>query len=131
MPTQAAFGAAAGHVYEGFYRAEVRERRGLGYPPGSRLANVVVSGPDEASVARGAAAVEGHLRPRGRPGLRLVGPAPCPLERLRGRTRHHLLLKSETPSALDDALWDLTRREGELLASADRLEIDRDPMSLL
>ncbi len=130
MPTQAAIVAAAAHDYEGFYRSEVELRRGLGYPPGARLANVVVSGPDETSVARGAAAIDRHLRDRDLPGLRIVGPAPCPLERLRGRTRQHLLLKSETASALDDALWDLARRE-DLLASADRLEIDRDPMSLL
>ena len=32
---------------------------------------------------------------------------------------------------LDDALWDLTRLEETLLASADRLEVDRDPLSLL
>ncbi|MGH7556668.1 MAG: replication restart helicase PriA [Gemmatimonadota bacterium] len=131
MPTQAAIVAAAAHDYEGFYRSEVELRRGLGYPPGARLANVVVSGPDETSVARGTAAVDRHLRDRGLPGLRIVGPAPCPLERLRGRTRHHLLLKSEAASVLDDALWELVRREGDLLASADRLEIDRDPMSLL
>ncbi|MGH7564749.1 MAG: replication restart helicase PriA [Gemmatimonadota bacterium] len=131
LPGQPAIVAAAGHDYEGFYRNEVQQRRGLGYPPGARLANVVVSGPDEISVESGAGAVDRHLRDRRLPGLRIVGPAPCPLERLRGRTRHHLLLKSETPSSLDDALWELTRREGELLARADRLEIDRDPLSLL
>ncbi len=131
LPTQAAIVAAATHDYEGFYRSEVEVRRGLGYPPGARLANVIVSGPDEGSVARGAAAVDRHLAGRDLPGIRIVGPAPCPLERLRGRSRHHLLLKSATASALDDALWDLACREKELLAAADRLEIDRDPLSLL
>jgi hypothetical protein len=40
-------------------------------------------------------------------------------------------LKADGAPVLDDALWDLARREEALLASADRLEIDRDPLSLL
>jgi primosomal protein N' (replication factor Y) len=123
--------AAAAHDYESFYRREKPDRDALGYPPATRLANVVASGPEAASVEGAIARVSDHLRARPARGLAVVGPAPCPLERLRGRWRHHLLLKSETPPPLERALRDLARREEELVGGANRLEIDRDPMSLL
>ncbi len=123
--------AAAGHDYEGFYRHEMERRRGLGYPPATRLANVVVSGEDEAAVETGVERVAARLAARRAPGLTAVGPAPCPIERLRGRSRHHLLLKATSPAALDRALWDLAHREDALVGSGCRLELDRDPLSLL
>ncbi|CAN5316180.1 primosomal protein N' [soil metagenome] len=131
MPDHYAVTAAAGHDYEGFWRHEFEKRRGLGYPPATRLANVVVSGPDAGSVGEAAKRVAARLRGGLAPGLALVGPAPCPLERLRGRTRHHVLLKAEQPALLDRALWDLAREEERIVGSANRLEIDRDPLGLL
>jgi primosomal protein N' (replication factor Y) len=131
MPDHFAVTAAAAHDYEAFYRREKPDRAALGYPPATRLANVVASGNEEAAVEAAIGRVAEHLRERPAPGLALVGPAPCPLERLRGRWRHHVLLKAETPPPLDRALRDLARRKEELVGSANRLEIDRDPLSLL
>jgi primosomal protein N' (replication factor Y) len=59
----------------------------------------------------------------------VLGPAPCPIERIRERWRWHLLVK--TPDA---AL--LTRLVGYVAAKAPvrppiRLVVDRDPTSLL
>jgi primosomal protein N' (replication factor Y) len=123
--------AAATHDYEAFYRRETPDRAALGYPPARRLANVVASGTDAAAVEAAIERVAEHVRGEATDGLTLVGPAPCPLERLRGRWRHHALLKAESPAALERTLWDLARREDELAGGGARLEIDRDPMSLL
>ena len=131
LPEHFVITAAASHDYEAFYRRERQDREALRYPPSTRLANVVVSGPDESSVEAAAARMADHLRARLAAGLTLVGPAICPLERLRGRWRHHVLLKAEAPQLLDRALWDLARREDELVGAANRLEIDRDPLGLL
>ncbi|HUP01051.1 MAG TPA: primosomal protein N' [Gemmatimonadota bacterium] len=131
LPEHHAITAAAAHDYEGFYRREAESRRGLGYPPWTRLANVVVSGREAGRVADAATRVADRVRERLPKGLLVVGPAPCPIERLRGRTRHHILLKSESPALLDRALADLARREADLVGPAGRLEIDRDPLSLL
>jgi primosomal protein N' (replication factor Y) len=92
---------------------------------------VVVSGSSDDDVAEAAVRVADHLRARPAAGLAVVGPAPCPLERLRGRTRHHVLIKAVSPSELERALWDLARHEQSLVGATNRLEIDRDPLSLL
>jgi primosomal protein N' (replication factor Y) len=131
LPEHFVITAAAAHDYEAFYRREIPDRAALGYPPARRLANVVASGTDAEQVAAAIGRVSDHLAAAAIEGLALVGPAPCPLERLRGRWRHHALLKAESPATLERALWDLARREDELAGGAVRLEIDRDPMSLL
>jgi primosomal protein N' (replication factor Y) len=138
MPGHHAIGAAAAHDYEGFWRGEAERRRALRYPPAARLANVVVSGRSAEAVAEGAerAAEQARGTTAAGPGSRrereieVVGPAPCPLERLRGRWRWHFLLKATTPGPLERALTDLARSGGELAGGA-RLELDRDPVSLL
>ncbi len=124
---------AAAHDVRGFMAAELVERRDPPYPPHLRLANVVVSGKDEQAVARGAERVASWLRAllAARPEVHatVVGPAPCPIERVRDRWRWHSLLK-----AADDG--ELTRLAGYLAARAPvpggvRLVVDRDPASLL
>jgi primosomal protein N' (replication factor Y) len=58
-----------------------------------------------------------------------LGPAPCPLSRLRGRYRWHLLLKAGSHDTLRERL----QRAFAGLSASDRagLTIDIDPMSLL
>ncbi|HET6637183.1 MAG TPA: helicase-related protein, partial [Gemmatimonadota bacterium] len=129
LPEHFVLTAAAAHDYEAFYRRERRDREALGYPPATRLANVVVSGPDPEPVAEAIERVAESAR--GHEGVTVVGPAPAPLERLRGRWRHHALLKAGSPQPLDRVLRELARREEELVGGSSRLEIDRDPLSLL
>ena len=124
---------ASGHDVRGFVEAELRERRDPPYPPHVRLANVVLSGKDERTVARAADGLGEWLRAllAARPDVHatVLGPAPCPIERVRDRWRWHLLVKAD-----DDA--GLTRLAGYLVARAPvpvgaRLVVDRDPASLL
>jgi len=124
---------AAGHDVRGFVTAELVERRDPPYPPHVRLANAVLSGKDERAVARAAERVAAWLRAllAARPDVpaTVLGPAPCPIERVRDRWRWHVLVK-----AADDG--ELTRLAGYLVARAPvtggvRLVVDRDPASLL
>ena len=134
LPGHYAIRFALGHDYYGFAARELEERAGPGYPPHTRLANLVFSGPDECRVQETAEAalgwLDGLFRARGIEGIDLLGPAPCPIDRIRRRWRWHLLLKARGPEAMGRVLryfashFEPPRRDL-------RVEIDRDPASLL
>ena len=75
------------------YDDERRDRRELGFPPFGRLANILVHGPDRARVQAAATTFAQALRDRIPPTHQIVGPAPAPIERLKGHWRWHMLLK--------------------------------------
>jgi primosomal protein N' (replication factor Y) len=122
------------HDYVGFAARELQERSGPSYPPHVRLANLVVSGADEVRVQEAAEKASewlmGLFESKRVHDVDLLGPAPCPIDRLRNRWRWHLLLKSRDGNALGRVLRFFARRF-ELPSSELRLEIDRDPVSLL
>ncbi|MDP3774508.1 MAG: primosomal protein N' [Gemmatimonadales bacterium] len=133
QPAHPAVTFAARHDAVGFAEAELAERRDPAYPPHVQLANCVISGTRERAVADGALAVSEWLRAlfRARPAARadLVGPAPCPIARVRGRWRWHFLLRTRDAARL-------TRLIGYLADRAPaprgvRLVVDRDPVALL
>jgi primosomal protein N' (replication factor Y) len=130
-PSHHALLRAAGHEADGCLEQERELRELPPYPPSVALVNLIHSGPDEREVGRRAAGLADWCAALiGRHGLPLtvLGPAPCPLARIKDRWRWHVLLKG--PS---DSLGRLVRyaskrlkREGKI-----RLVIDRDPVSLL
>jgi primosomal protein N' (replication factor Y) len=122
---------AAQHDTEGFLRAELALRQAPAYPPVVALANLVVSGTDEMAVGRRTAEVADWcqaLVSRYALPLELLGPAPCPLARIKDRWRWHVLLKGP-PGAVGRVVRYGARR---LTRSGDvRVVIDRDPASVL
>ncbi|HWO88660.1 MAG TPA: primosomal protein N', partial [Gemmatimonadales bacterium] len=132
-PHHPAIQFAARHDVAGFVRSALEERREPPYPPHVHLANVVVSGGSEKRVAEGALRLSEWLRRlfRARPGssLDLLGPAPCPIERVRGRWRWHLLLRTPDASRLTQVCGYLAQKAP--VAPGTRLVVDRDPLSLL
>ncbi|MFQ5888951.1 MAG: primosomal protein N' [Gemmatimonadota bacterium] len=133
-PGHAALRTAAAQDFVGFAELELAERREAGYPPYRRLANLVVSGRSEEAVAeaalRAADWTHGLIEDRRLVGIDLLGPAPCPIDRLRGRYRWHFLLKADRAAVLGTVLRYLARELGRPVGGL-RLEIDRDPEALL
>ena len=78
--------------------------RSPSYPPNVRLANVVFSGTTEAETAHLATSattwLHALLAQAPMPGLSIIGPAPCPVERIKNRWRWHVLIKAEHPAEL-------------------------------
>ncbi len=128
-PEHYALQCAAHHDYAAFSAQELAFRQELGYPPFGFLVNLVFSGNDAARVetaaAELAAALAGHAGE-----VELLGPAPCPLARLRGRHRHQLLLKAPTRSPLRLLLNRLPSLQKRLPAGVS-VGIDVDPLDML
>jgi len=116
------------HDYERFYAEEIAHRSELGYPPFGRLAQVVVSGTEEKAVRDAAAQLA--RASRSGDGCEVLGPAPAPIARLRGRHRFQLLVKGGDHKAV----WRTGRRvaaAGEKLPGAIRVRVDVNPVDML
>ncbi|MEX2281244.1 MAG: primosomal protein N' [Gemmatimonadota bacterium] len=134
LPNHYAIKNAIEHDYISFAARELNERRTPAYPPHVRLANIVISGTEETFVQEAAEASAEWLRAalRGTREVELIGPAPCPIDRIRGRWRWHFLLRSARAAALGTACRQLSLRYELKPGRADlRLIIDRDPVTLL
>jgi primosomal protein N' (replication factor Y) len=135
LPQHYAIRCALDHDYVGFAERELKERSGPAYPPHTRLANVVLSGIDERIVqdaaAEAAAWVDELLARMRSRAVQLTGPAPCAIDRIRGRWRWHFLLRSRQPAPLGSACRLLQTRYRPPKKAELRLVIDRDPVSLL
>jgi primosomal protein N' (replication factor Y) (superfamily II helicase) len=126
-PNHYAIRAALAGDDEGFAREELRFRRVFHYPPYTRMVQILVEDRKreraQSRMAELAADLAAHPLSRN---VRLSGPAPAPLERLRGEWRFQLLLRSA-------AARDLHRLLAEVLphAPVPGLTVDVDPQQLL
>jgi primosomal protein N' (replication factor Y) (superfamily II helicase) len=122
---------ASQHDTESFLRQERELRESPPYPPATSLVNLLVSGPNEREVgARAAeladwctALIERYDLP-----ITVLGPAPCPLVRIKDRWRWHVLLKGPSDSLGRVVRYAARRLKREGIT---RTVIDRDPASLL
>jgi primosomal protein N' (replication factor Y) (superfamily II helicase) len=135
VPQHHALQCAARHDYEAFVGQELASRRDPPYPPFSRLANVIVSGWSESAtmeLAQSAGAWLHALVARREPGaLSIIGPAPCPVDRVKKRWRWHLLLKAEQAGPLTRVSRYFASRFPVPSVHGLRVAVDRDPVSLL
>jgi len=135
-PTHYALRFASEHDYLGFAVTENRFRRERGYPPHTHLAAIEVSGPDGVGVQRVADEIREMLDqclmaagPDGRE-VFVLGPAAAAIERLRGRTRSQILVKSRRRKVLHDLLRRVQSIFGDGRGAL-RVVLDVDPYYLL
>jgi primosomal protein N' (replication factor Y) len=109
---------------------EMESRQEAGMPPFGRLAAVLLDGEKEEALTAFARSLA-HRIPRGEEtaGIRVLGPAPAPLYRLRGRYRMRFLVRAGKTAPLHAFLeaWLGNARPPSSL----RLKVDMDPMSFL
>jgi primosomal protein N' (replication factor Y) len=119
---------AARQDYPGYYQEEIKWRQLLKYPPFSHLLRVVIISRED-DLARNIADMIvlyiNEITDAKEENLVVLGPAPCPLYRIKNRIRYQLTVKSENMLLLNSI--------GSYIASKEwhkqvRLEIDLNPL---
>ncbi|AII57492.1 primosomal protein N' [Dehalococcoides mccartyi] len=122
-PENYAIQAAVCHDYQGFYAKEITYRRELNNPPFRKLACIVFSHLNHDFCRQQAEVMAETLREKADAGgsgsLEILGPAPAFIQRLRGRYRYQLILRSPNPA---DFLRNISFGQG--------WSIDLDPYGL-
>ena len=135
-PNHYSLKAARRQDYLLFFQEEIEFRRRFQYPPFSALVSLLVQGRDRDStldLARkiGRSLAEHRKRIPAQHRLRILGPAPAPLERIKGEYRFQILIKavsrSEALGVVRSSREDLS---GEGI-NLKRVSIDVDPLNLM
>jgi primosomal protein N' (replication factor Y) len=116
---------------EGFFNAELSQRKALNFPPYARLIRFTVRSRDsrraDAAITR-LALMAGPLIP---PGADMLGPAECPIGVIAGNHRRQLILRGLSMGALHGAARLLLERYEKGRDSRVYLEVDVDPVNVL
>jgi primosomal protein N' (replication factor Y) len=129
---------AAQHDYLAFAKEELAQRQAHHYPPFARLARIILRSKDASAVERQADALAGAFRQalqsgtgarRAQAGLRVLGPAPAPLGKLKNYFRWHFQIQSNSSAALHELLNEVLRAT-PARNDAD-WTVDVDPQSML
>ena len=121
------------HDFAGFYEDEIALRKDLGYPPFSRMINLLVSGTGKELVEKGATRL-GQRATRIASGsdfkgrLSVIGPMEAPLAKVRGRYRWQLLVRGKQVRSLHAFIRQLV--EGADIPGCE-IRVDVDPMNFM
>ncbi len=117
--------------YKGFFEQEISRRQKFGYPPFVKLGMIRFSFPD---TWNGSADFLAGLRQRAKQaaaahGVKLLGPAPAVLSRLKNRERYQFLVKAGDWSGIKKAyleMYPLFQHHRQV-----RVSLDLDPLNML
>jgi primosomal protein N' (replication factor Y) (superfamily II helicase) len=124
--------AARDQDYARFVRRELELRRELMYPPFARMALVRIEGENSAAVRQTAERIGAQLARTAKPeSLRVLGPAPAPIERIKQRYRWQVMVKGERRDELRAALATIREAVATPGAPGVRVSIDIDPVNML
>jgi primosomal protein N' (replication factor Y) len=115
--------------YPAFFAKEIAYRRGMRYPPLVALVNTVVRGRSFDEAMHTAADLVRGLEPMAAAGgFTILGPAPAPLQRLRGEHRVQFFLKGSRRTDMRTALNQVLAAMPEVRR---RVTVDVDPITVL
>ncbi|MEP6741649.1 MAG: primosomal protein N' [bacterium] len=123
---------ASGQDYAGFYEEEIRHRQNHSYPPFVALASLLVHGANLDQVRSDALQLRKELdvANAGRI-VRVLGPAPAALARLKNEFRMQLLIKGRKRQQLRDVIDAALKAVGSNGVNLRAVNVEIDPVSIM
>jgi primosomal protein N' (replication factor Y) len=132
----------ASHDTKGFYEKELEIRKEYGYPPYAKIIALKLTGKDIASLQETAnnlkKNISGIIETNVKSGkfannISILGPSPCPIEKIKNYFRYQLILKAPSPAAEIHGIVEALRLDSRLSKyfSSGSIAIDVDPDVLM
>ncbi|HVI09769.1 MAG TPA: primosomal protein N' [Candidatus Binatia bacterium] len=122
---------AAQHDFNGFYEKELRFRSWMHYPPYSALANVLIRSDKLDDALRWSGELGKWFERERHEGVRVLGPAPAPIVRLKRDFRYHFVLKSPSRQKLNHTLREMLGYAAEKKIPRTNVIVDVDALWLM
>ncbi|MDR2397700.1 MAG: primosomal protein N' [Spirochaetaceae bacterium] len=116
---------------EGFYAAELAQRKILGFPPYTRLIRFIVRSKDADRADRAVGNLAALAGPQLPAQADMLGPAECPIGMIAGNYRRQLILRGSSLGPIHAAARSLLARYETGKDKRVYVEVDIDPVSLL
>jgi primosomal protein N' (replication factor Y) (superfamily II helicase) len=130
-PTEPAIVAAANHDFVRFAHVELQHRKEFNYPPYTSLTRIILRGEHEPEVEQAARQLADTIRKKIEEQelqIRVLGPAPAPIARLKKFFRYHFQIVAESYEPLRE-LWLSVRDELPNLGNVE-YQIDVDALNM-
>jgi primosomal protein N' (replication factor Y) len=131
FPDHYAVQYAAQHDFVGFYEKELRFRSWMHYPPYSALANVVLRSDKLDDTLKWSGVLGRWFEKTRHEGVRVLGPAATPIERLKRDYRYHFILKSQSREKLNALLRTMLAHAAKENIPRTNVVVDVDPVWLM
>jgi primosomal protein N' (replication factor Y) len=123
---------ASGQDYAGFYEEEIRHRQNHSYPPFVALASLLVHGPKLDQVSADALQLRKELDAANPDRIvRVLGPAPAALARLKNEFRMQLLIKGRKRQQLRDVIDVALKSVASGGVNLRSVNVEIDPVSIM
>lgn len=130
-PEHYAIQHAAQQDYISFFEKELHYRKLMSYPPFTALASVIVRDTKVENAIRWSRMLATFLAPHEGKGIKVLGPAPAPLARIKREYRFQFLLKSPKRGALSAVLAAALDHCVKKDVPETAVMVDVDPLSLM
>jgi len=126
---------SSNHDYKGFYENEIEVRERFGYPPFSRLMNIIVAGAKQGEVAECSRAlfkgIKQRLNKYSDRALEIFGPGPAVHSRIKGKYRWQIIIKCSQMEIIREDIKNVWLDIMRSMKKDISIIIDIDPYSLM